>query len=210
MSVFTLAIVEILLFGDLPEPLPRLIEALAPIGNVVLVAVLAIVTWWYARSTEKIAKATQLQASQAFRPVLTIEGDGYNGIYRGERIDNAVQAATECPENLPFNIRNVGVGPALNVSWAKGPKAEVANGFEHLAVLAKDGEPIRCELGVVEENGIHRVSVSYKDVSGQAWRSFRDVAISRERSDLMEGEDLGIGRIVVGELKVETIPPVLT
>jgi hypothetical protein len=140
--------------------------ALAAVGNLIVIAVLALVTHRYASETKRIAEATRDQAKATDRMAREMEVARYAAAKPIIKLDVRRFGSTPRP-NLDSMLRNVGVGPAMSVEFesAGGPTTTIG-------VLGVGEETLtyyHVLVGIIDGQQVARIR--YQDVFGNHWES---------------------------------------
>jgi len=162
---------------------------------------LVLVTAFYASSANRQADASVKMADEmkeqrydAFRPIIDIVVQ----LMKGEELIKQGLDAKEgkFPKSLPCILRNIGVGPALELySFIEGAGDEPRR-WDFGAIPVAIGEE---EMGyapemrlLLEQRGNHRALVAYyKDVYGNRFESSREVALGK----------VGVGPLILRSLR---------
>ena len=110
---------------------------------------------WYCLETRLIRKSSMEQLELQWRPVLVVE----SGL-------NDCNGDFGLLDGSPLNIRNVGNGPALNVSY---PGRGENYASEHLSALGKGDSRAICEFHCILS--WVKLDVIYSSVSGRKYRT---------------------------------------
>lgn len=149
------------------------IAAVQAIAMMVLVGV----TSYYAAQTRKMAKEMLNQRYDIFRPVIDIDP------YKSEPKELAKEAYKAkngaLPEHLMCLLRNVGVGPAIDVLSYVYYERRWLHSFGTIATIGTDLDPM--QLSLEGKNNRKVLIVYYKDVYGRCFESSREVSVDREK-----------------------------
>jgi hypothetical protein len=163
---------------------------------IVLALTLAAVLWYahearkQAAASAKMAEEMRQQRRDAARPVINIGLEPYERDWEGglkQALEKAFPAAIQC------QLRNIGVGPALNVRFQVDDGQGRSVLLEIGALEAREGDQVHRHLTVadstVDQEG-KLLQVFYEDVFGNTVESRRDLSL---------GED---GGLVIGPLRI--------
>ena len=156
-----------------------------------------------ADASVKMAKEMRNARYDALRPIIDIVIQPMKG---GELIKQGLDAKEgKLPENLPCKLRNVGIGPAIELySFVFVEGIEDAEGnprrWDFGSIPVAIGEE---EMGYTREmplslqqRGEHKALVAYyKDVYGNPFESIREVSINKDKV-----------AVNIGPLKVSPLP----
>lgn len=191
-------------------------------GQVVEIFVLAVLvcaTAWYVQHTKDIADATKEQAKatreqaeasvkmaeemreqryDTLRPIIDILGQRVEPIEMARQAYGAKEG--EFPKGLPCILRNIGVGPAIEVySFIEDAKGETCRwdfGSIPVAIGAEEMGYTREMSLSLRQRGEHKALVAYyKDVYDNPFESSREVCLDSEKSTLK-----------IGPLKIRSLP----
>lgn len=116
-------------------------------GNLLVIAILAGVTLWYAKSTNDIANATQTQAEATRDQARVVARQLAQGVRPIIRFGFDSLAALD---RFNFVIRNIGIGPALNVRcWVQYQQPGGSSAF-----VNNDGHQRQFRTSVLEVNSV--------------------------------------------------------
>lgn len=157
----------------------KLLE-LADSIQVALMLTLVLVTWHYARSAREQAEANKKMAEEmmeqrydAIIPVIDIQV-----LERSvdELLEQAYGAKGRLPKKMRCTYRNVGLGPATNISCLIGDLEgdSLREDFGTLAVGEKSEE---IGLFLTQKDGRNALVVNYSDIYGRLLESSRDVSV---------------------------------
>lgn len=143
--------------------------------NLILVAGLAGVTAVYAYYTQKMAEEMKKQRHEAFRPIIDIVAQPLNPV------ELAKQAYTiregKLPEEIPCILRNIGVGPAVDLhSFVQYP-----NRFD-FGTLAKGDSTPKINLKLIQKDNNMILVAFYYDVYCNLLASSRKVTINKNNN----------------------------
>ncbi len=162
------------------------VQAIAVVALVITTAFYAWRTWSISSATEKqaeasveIARETQAARMDAVRPVIDI---GVNPFAKPgyELLKEAL--SEQPPKALRCTLRNVGVGPALNVAYDIQVGSEI--GYKRVGALAvgeqvlPSGEELPLKLEGSARHGV--ITILYEDAFANRWESRMEVAMSEE------------------------------
>lgn len=176
--------------------------------ELVLVAGLIAVTTVYAYSAIQMADEMRKQRHDALRPIIDIVKQPIMDTEKFEQGLNAEKG--NLPKDLLCKLRNVGVGPALelysfteDIEDTEGNPRQEDLGVLPVAIGTRMTATGEEEIGYTDEmrlllqqRGNHRVLVAYyKDLYGNLFESIREVSVNK-----------GIRRVNIGPLKVRPLP----
>jgi len=167
--------------------------------ELVILFTLVLVTGMYVKRTAEIAKATKEQADasmkmaeemrdaryDALRPIIDIVEQTVEPREMATRAYNAREGIF--PKKLSCLIRNIGVGPAIEVySFIEDARGETRR-WDYGSIPVAIGEEemgYRREMPLsLQQRGEHKaLVVCYKDVYGNLFESSREVTLNKEKS----------------------------
>lgn len=139
--------------------------------------ILVSITIFYALQTRKMAKEMLNQRYDAFRPVIDIERVVTDP---GEYTKEAYAAKSgELPDLLSCFLRNIGVGPAIDVLSYLPYQERRPYSFGTITIKETNSHPSLLSLD--EKDNQKVLIVYYKDVYGRCFESSREVSVDKEK-----------------------------
>ena len=197
MNVTTIALISLgIVIGTL---IWRDVVSVGEALEILILFVLAVATLGYVKRTKEVADATKEQADASakmaeemraqrydtVRPVIDIERDPWDEDKMSEAF---AMKYNNTSGGLHFRLRNVGVGPALDVNTIM--QSGDGRQLQSLGTIAKDGESSHWRLSLEQPDGRTAVVVGYRDVYGRRFQSSRE--IGRDEEDGLQIEPLKI------------------
>ena len=174
-------------------------------AQILLLLGLVGVTGFYALSATRQANASKEMAEEmkdarydALRPIIDIVEQTVEPREMATRAYNAKEGIF--PKKLSCQLRNIGVGPAVEVySFIEDARGETCR-WDFGAIPVAIGEEemgYTCEMPLsLQQRGEHKALVAYyKDVYDNPFESSREVCLDREKSALK-----------IGPLKIRPLP----
>jgi len=157
---------------------------------------LVIVTMWYAQSTRKMAEEMREQRYDAVRPVIDIKWQPDAGEEKRVRvagvlaIEKGKPPQSQLPDKLTCILRNIGVGPAIDVHSFVQPGAQPDDECHrprNLGTLAKNEATEEWPLFLKQKDDRKVLVAYYKDVHDRCFESSREVSRDQVRGNLKLG-----------------------
>ncbi len=190
-SVIALAIILIITF------IQNLIN-FAQAFEIIITFILVLITIAYVKRTADIAKATKEQAEasvkmaeemrkqryDAFRPIIDIVDAILEPTEMATRAYNAKEGIFS--KYLPCRLRNVGVGPAIEVfSFIEDDRGTTRRWDFHTIPVAIGKEQMgytdEVRLLLEQRDNCRALVVYYKDVYGNSLESIREVSVNKDK-----------------------------
>ena len=139
--------------------------------------ILVLVTAFYAWRTHVMSKEMKEQRYDTFRPVIDIQ--------RYETPKSLIQEGVDASngklsKNLVCILRNIGVGPAIDIYYLTYDFNTNKYHNYYLGTLGKDKETGLRDLSTEQKDGQKALVVYYRDVYSRHLKSFREVTLDTE------------------------------
>ena len=150
----------------------------------ILMVMLIGVTIFYAWQTKKTVSEMREQRYAALRPLIDIVEHPLTGKEMMKQGFDAKEG--KFPKDLPCRLRNIGVGPAIElysfIEGAGGKPRRWDFGALPVAVGEEEMGYTRETQLLLEQRGDHRALVAYyKDVYGNPFESSREVSVDKDK-----------------------------
>jgi len=165
--------------------------------EILLIGSLVLVTMWYGAHTKRMANEMREQRYDSLRPIVDfehVESELVEAVRRGEA---KVIVTEPFLHSLHCGIRNIGVGPAIDV-YSFTMRANGERIRQDFGTIATKGETPEVPL-FVEQRDDRKVLVAYyKDIYGRCFESSQEVRA--------EGKRLVKGPLKIRKIAEEELP----
>lgn len=167
------------------------VQGVAAIASILVLVVLVLVTRYYARETERIAKATDEQAKvgsemaremslsrqDESRPVLDLHKIPQDAFGTGPEAMQEAMGQLRTEVYVWCTLKNIGKGPAMNIKAQI--EQDIGSAEEVLGTLSLGDEEERKPFTIRKANGEYYLEVHYQDVYGRTFFSRRAVTFDQ-------------------------------
>ena len=165
---------------------PCLLVTYGTVIESIAIVVLVGVTIFYAYQTRRMAKEMEAARFDAVRPLITIEKT--EAKQRGDILKQTADAFRikegKFPESVKCEIRNVGLGPALNLKYCL--KYEAMNSIEKERLVLAVGESDTLHFLLEDEADDKRViGIKYQDAFGRRFESLLWITMDESNARLV-------------------------
>ena len=142
---------------------------------------LVLITAWYAKQTTIMAEEMREQRYDGVRPIIDIKR-----LKTTEPLALAKEAYSAgegiLPKLLPCRLRNVGVGPAIDLYFfIHHPNYDKRQKHFYGTLVKEDGETDKYDLSPEQEDGRMALVTYYKDVYGRDFKSSREIILKKDQ-----------------------------